>query len=147
MPANNAPAINANALTASILIEIPKQFPEARVWRQNVGGAYPIHTVKTAISMMIGGRFAEALRFLQTSRVVMFGVSGLPDIDGVIRIGEMGVRFGVEVKTGRDKQNEAQFSCERMYSKHGAIYILGTSVEQVVAELRKQVELRSGGVK
>lgn len=142
MPGKPEAPDSANALTNKILIEVPRHFPDGCIlWRCNVGGAYPLRTIQVAMGMMMQRRWEEALRFLQTTRVVTYGRAGLPDIDGMVTIHGLGVRVGIEVKAGKDKQNQDQFTAERVYAKHGCIYIVARSVEQATDGLKRQVEL------
>lgn len=131
------PRANANDITNRILVEIPKRFP-ARVWRRNVGGGYPISAVKSAMSLMRGGRTQEAIELLIRTRPVMFGLSGEPDIDGLV--GPDGRRIGIEIKAGRDKQRPDQQVCQRVWESHGAVYLIARDVEQALADLGRALE-------
>lgn len=131
-------ASSANELTAMLLLEIPKAVKGCRVWRQNVGGAYPIQAIKAVQSLLIKGDAAGALTLLNRTRPLMFGgLPGIPDIDGIM---PNGLRCGVEVKFGLDQQSEEQKTCQRIYEERGAIYIIARDVEGCLAELRAKTQ-------
>jgi len=126
----------ANDLTVALILEIPKQFKGARVWRMNVGGAYPIQSIKAVQSALLRGDPKSALEILNRTRPLMFGgLPGIPDIDGILADGR---RLGVEVKWGKDRQSEEQAVCQRVYEERGAVYIIARAVEQCLDELRKK---------
>lgn len=133
--------MDSNTLTATLLIRLPEEFP-CRVWRRNCGVFYGAAAVQKAKTLMSAGRFNLALSELQRARPVVSGPAGEPDIDGVVRIGAAGVRLGIEVKVGRDKQRDSQTVCQHVYEAHGAIYLIARDVEQCIADLRAEIERR-----
>lgn len=130
-------ADSANALTAQLILEIPKKIKGCRVWRQNVGGAYPIQSIGSVRSALQRGDAATALSILQRTRPLMFGgLPGLPDICGILPDGRW---LGVEVKWGRDKQSEDQATCQRVFQERGAIYVIAHDLEGGMAALAEAV--------
>lgn len=114
--------VTANELTASLLIEIPKRFPQCRVRRNNRVDAMAIGR---------GGR----------PRRVRAGIDGQGDICGTFPVYWVGRKFGVsleiEVKVGRDKQRESQKNFEHMITEAGGIYIIARDVEGCLKELEE----------
>lgn len=131
--------MTANDLTARLLIEIPREFPGARVWRRNVGKGIGLDTVKRAVGLLRAGQIVAAVEILQ-HRPVAFGVPGEPDIDGIMPIGRYGVRVGIEVKVGADRLRDDQMAFRDMLLRAGGIFVLARSVEQAIKDLRAQVE-------
>lgn len=129
---------DTTTLTNRVILAIDEEFP-ARVWRRNVGSGYPLTNVQAAISALKRGDAHAALNHLTRCRPVSFGQAGEPDVDGIL--GPNGRRIGVEIKNEatNDRMREAQIICRRVYEAHGAIYIVGTSPQQVVEELRKRI--------
>lgn len=119
---------DANAITASLLIEIPKRFPGARCWRNNRVSAMAVGS---------GGRL----------RKVSAGIDGQGDISGIFPVHAMGIknpwcpvigiRLEVEVKIGRDRMRDSQKAFRDMILGAGGIYIEARSVEQAMEELSK----------
>ncbi len=138
---------SANAITAALLIEIPKRFPNARVWRRNVGVGVGMDTVKKAIGLLLSGAITAAIALLR-SRPIKFGLQGEPDLDGIIPIERdgllWGIRLGIEVKAGRDTIREQQERFGAMLVRAGAIYVLARSVEQAMQDIATQVKTRTG---
>lgn len=130
---------SANELTASLLLEIPKAVPGARVWRCSIGGAYPIATIKPLIAAILSGNFSAAKTLAQRARPLIFGgIPGLPDIDGILPDGR---RLGLEVKWGDDKQSEEQKVCQRIYEDRQAVYVIAKDLPSALAELRRKAGL------
>lgn len=123
----------ANALTASLLIEIPKRFPNIRVWRQNSGGGVAMSTVKLAIDAMLSGNVSQAVSLLR--RPIKFGILGGGDISGVI--GPSGIRLEIEVKV-KDKQSDEQLAFHSMIANAGAVYIVAHDVEKCLSDIAQQ---------
>lgn len=73
------------------------------------------------------------------ARVIRIGMSGAPDILGIL---QGGFWLGIEVKTGTGKLNKNQVNFRRMIEKFGGIYILGHNVEQVMAEIKAGLQIR-----
>lgn len=77
--------------------------PGLRAWRQNTGVA----------------RYGD--------RVIKFGVPGQADITGIYH----GRRLEIECKSPTGRQTPQQAAFQKMIEKHGGIYILARSVEDV----------------
>lgn len=80
--------------------------PGVRLWRQNTG-----------MARTPGGQ------------LVRFGVPGQADISG-LRI-PSGQRVEIECKSARGHQTQQQRNWQAMIEKHGGLYILARSVEDV----------------
>lgn len=116
----------ANELTAALLIEIPKRFPNLRVWRAN--------RIK-ALAIGRGGK----------PRMINAGVDGQGDVTGIAAVTLpccqrlIGLKIEFEIKAGRDRQSQAQKDFQAMIESHGGIYILARDVEQALGELRRRL--------
>ena len=127
-------ASSANDLTAKLILEAPKIIKGCRVWRNNVGGAYPIQSIKAIQSMLIRGDARGALDRLNKTRPLIFGgLPGIPDICGILPDGRW---LGIEVKWGADRQSEDQKTCQRIFDERGAVYIVARELEQALEQLR-----------
>ena len=62
-------------------------------------------------------------------RVIQSAPEGTPDLMGVL--GPSGQAFGIEVKTAKGKQRDAQKRWQDAWEKRGGIYILARSLEDV----------------
>lgn len=111
----------ANKLTAELLIEIPKQVLNIRIWRNN------------RVDATLPGRNGILRR-------VQAGINGQGDISGIA--GPTGVRVEIEVKAGKDRMSDIQKAFAEMILSHGGIYIVARSVEGCIAELRLRLSLR-----
>lgn len=124
---------NANDLTAALILAIPKEVKGARVWRMNVGGAYPIQAIQSVKSALIRGDAKAALELLTRARPLIFGgLGGLPDICGILPDGRW---LGIEVKWGRDQQREDQKVCQRVFEERGAVYVIARDLDAAVREV------------
>jgi hypothetical protein len=63
------------------------------------------------------------------ARVIQSAPEGTPDLMGVL--GPNGKAFGIEVKTAKGRQREAQKRWQDAWEKRGGIYILARSLEDV----------------
>lgn len=133
-------SMSSGTITALLLTEIPKRYPQCRVWRRNVGMGYSASAVKAAISMIRRGESQAAADLLACSRPVTFGKPGEPDIDGFA--GPNGLRIGIEVKAGVDKQSDEQHACERVFREHGVVYIVARNVDDALAQLGEELQKR-----
>lgn len=113
----------ANSITAQLLIEIPKRFPNVRVWRNN------------RVDAMVTGRGGKLRR-------VQAGINGQADISGII--GPMGRRLEIEVKSKNDRQSREQMGFELMIQSHGGLYLLGRDVEVCLSALQPHAMLQCG---
>jgi hypothetical protein len=105
--------MGANQITADLLIEIPRRFPNITVWRSN------------RVDAMAVGRGGKMRR-------VSAGIDGQGDITG---IGPQGRRLEIEVKSGRDKMRLSQHAFRAMILGAGGVYIVARDVETTLAEL------------
>jgi len=64
-------------------------------------------------------------------RVIQSAPEGTPDLLGVIKRGDIGQAFGIEVKTIKGRQRDAQRAFQDAWEKRGGIYILARSVDDV----------------
>lgn len=83
--------------------------PRIVLWRQNTGAA------------RIGKRF------------VRFGLPGQADLQGVIA--PSGRALFIECKSARGVQSDAQKTFQRFVEKHGGLYVLARTLDEVVAAL------------
>lgn len=109
----------ANAITAGLLVELPKRYRNIRVWRNN--------RVKT-MAVGKGGK----------QRMISAGIDGQADISGII--GPFGRRVEVEVKAGSDRLSDAQKAFRSMILGLGGVYVEARSVEAGIAELERQLK-------
>lgn len=126
--------MTANEITKALLIAIPREFPNIRVWRQNTGGAVGMNTVRIAIGLLLKNRISEAIQTLK--RPIAFGIVGGGDISGIIGP-TSGRRLEIEVKAGRDKQSLEQQGFQGMITVLGGIYLIARDVDGCLAELRR----------
>lgn len=61
-------------------------------------------------------------------RVIQSAPEGTPDLMGVMTPGRA---FGIEVKTAKGKQRDAQKKWQEAWEKRGGLYILARSLEDV----------------
>lgn len=83
--------------------------PTLRIWRVNTGA------VKTA------------------DRFIRYGIPGMADISGILA--PSGRRIEIECKAATGRQSEAQRNWQAMIEKHGGLYILARSVDDVARAL------------
>jgi hypothetical protein len=118
--------MTANEMTSALLVQIPKRFPGARVWRSN------------RVDVMAQGRGGQLRR-------VKAGVDGQGDITGIFPVATLGyappygLRIELEIKAGRDKQSPAQKDFQKMIRAAGGIYLVCRDVEECLAELARWV--------
>ena len=106
--------MTANELTAALLIEIPKRFPNIRVWRNN------------RVDAMAVGRNGKLRR-------IKAGLDGQADISGII--GPTGRRLEIEVKVGKDSQSQDQQAFDAMITGHGGLYFVARDLETTLSLL------------
>lgn len=127
METGNKPP-TANQITAELLIRLPKEFPNVKVWRSN------------RIDAMAVGKGGKLRR-------VSAGINGQGDLTGIAPNGK---RIELEVKAdyahGRDKISAAQEAFCAMILGCNGIYILADhigwsagkpDISSVIEELRK----------
>lgn len=123
----------ATDLQNRIIEAVQREFKGARLFRQNVGKAYPMTT------------FERAWPFLQRGerppwfRPVSYGAVGMGDLGGWIPVNGVAVCLHIEVKIGKDKMSEEQLAFERVLTAHGGIYIVARDVDGCIAELRQRL--------
>ncbi len=123
----------ATDLQNRIIEAVQKEFPKSRLFRQNVGKAYPLTT------------FERAWSFLKTGvrppwfRPVTFGTVGQGDLGGWFQINGVAVCLHIEVKVGADKMSEEQLVFQRVLTAHGGIFLEARSVDQCLADLRARL--------
>ncbi len=134
---------SANEITAGLLLEIPKRIPGARAWRRNVGRGIGMDAVNKAVGAIQRGDTAGAIVVLR-SRVLVFGLPGEGDIDG---IAPGGIRLCIEVKAGADKTSEQQDNFGAMILRAGGVFVVAHSVEQGMRDVEAQLAARQGGAR
>ena len=123
--------MTANDITRKILLTLPDRVP-CRVWRRNVGAGYPSGPVHQAMRLLESNRASEALALLRRTRVVVFGLPGEADIDGILQGGR---RLAVEVKAGADRVRPEQAGYQRMLELYGGLYVIAHTPEGCVDEI------------
>lgn len=70
------------------------------------------------------------------------GTKGQADLNGVIKIKNLGVRIEIEIKTGKTgvKKNSDQGAWRDFCKTSGIIYIEARSARQLLTELKKQID-------
>lgn len=110
-----------NNVTAALLIGIPERLRDVRVWRNN-----------RFVGLAIGKDGRE--------RLVSAGVNGQADISGIV--GPWGIRLEVEVKVGKDKQNEDQKNFQAMIERLGGIYVVARNATEGLGQVVAAIERR-----
>ncbi len=124
----------ATDLQNRLIEAVQKEFPQSRLFRQNVGKAYPLTT------------FERAWEFLKTGvrppwfRPVSFGTVGMGDLGGWIRVNGVAVCVHIEAKVGKDVMSEEQLTFQRVLTSHGGIYIEARDVPGCLAQLRALIK-------
>jgi hypothetical protein len=107
-------------LTADLLTEIPKRFPDVIIWRNNRVGA-------------------KAVGKNNKTRYIKAGIDGQGDLSGIAGPGGRGRRIEIEIKGPTDRLSAKQIGFRQMIVSHGGIYLVATSVEQAINEFRQAV--------
>ncbi len=68
--------------------------------------------------------------------LITVGTPGQADLNGIMKLGPVGVRVEIEIKTGEAKQTPEQIFWMKMIRNMGGIYIVGRSESQVIEDLR-----------
>jgi len=124
---------NATTLQNKLILEIQKKYPLSRVFRQNVGSAYPLQTFKRAMAFIMEGVTPPWFRPVQ------YGVVGSGDIGGWIHINGVAVACHVEVKIDKDEQREAQEKFEATIKRCGGIYVIARDLDGGMAALANAI--------
>jgi hypothetical protein len=124
---------NATDLQNRLILAVERKYPKSRVWRQNVGSAYPIQTFKRAFEFIVRGITPPWFRPVQ------YGVVGSGDVGGWIHINGVAVVCHIEVKIGKDTQREAQAKFEATVKRCGGIYVIAHDLEGGMAALAEAV--------
>jgi Ni,Fe-hydrogenase III small subunit len=95
--------------------------PYMRIWRQNVGKAYPVS-------------MRERIRSGESCRPVMFGSVGQADIMGIIAPHGRGI--AIEVKMPGEHLRPEQVTWRDMWVAKGGLHIIANCVEDVAVCLR-----------
>jgi hypothetical protein len=102
-------SVTESDLVANILLAFGAH-PRVRLWRANVLVAQD-----------------------KTGRIVRAGVKGQADISGILA--PTGQRIEIELKAPKGRQRPEQVAWQAMIEKHGGLYILARSVEDVAKAL------------
>jgi len=65
------------------------------------------------------------------SRYISYGSVGSPDVLAI----KNGTLYGIEVKSSTGRQSEAQKTFQKNMEQSGAIYILATSIDDVISKI------------
>jgi len=123
----------ATNLQNRLIEAVQKKYPLSRLFRQNVGSAYPIQTFKRAFEFIVRGITPPWFRPVQ------YGVVGSGDVSGWIHINGVAVVCHIEVKIGKDTQREAQEKFEATVKRCGGIYVIAHDLEGGMAALAEAV--------
>jgi hypothetical protein len=100
--------------------------PFVRIWKRHVGLFYIVRKDRTT------GKVVYA-------QPIDIGIEGEPDLDGILtRWDGVGVRVGIECKTGQAGQNDDQKRYQKMITTRGGIYILARTVEETLSLLERE---------
>lgn len=138
MRARTVGTLTANAITADLLLEIPKRHRNSLCWRNNTGAGIGWGTAKMAMACIRRHDLAGAMSLL-SKRMVTWGLVGSSDI--IMVLGPDARFIGIEVKdpeTG-DSQTPEQMAFECRIRGLGGIYIIAESVEQCLRDLEMAV--------
>ena len=129
------PGLTTNQLTNQLLTELPRQFPDIVLWRQNTGRGLGLSLVKSAIQALLKGDHMTALRILRT-RPIAFGVPGAADLNGFLAPHGRSVQIEVKNEATKDEISEQQIRFREMCLRMGAVHIEAHTLEQCAEELR-----------
>lgn len=126
-------------IQADILLEFGSGKP-MRIFRNNVGEAYPISTVKAFVGGIWSAIRKRPFNLLgvtqalsKLGRTVRYSVVGSADILGIIMGGRA---IAIEVKMPGEGLRPEQITWRDMFIKFGGVYILATCIDDVYAGLR-----------
>ncbi len=127
-----------------ILLEFGSGKP-LRLWRNNVGVAYPLSTIKEFVGRLWGAinkkpfntkNIKDVLLAFRHTRPVRYSVVGSADTLGIVMIGGRGL--AVEVKMPGEVLDPEQIKWRDMWIKFGGIHITAYCVEDVYVGLEKE---------
>lgn len=111
--------MTANQITAGLLIEIPRRFPDRiRVWRNN------------RVDAMLPGRDGKLRR-------VSAGIDGQGDITGLVK--PSGRRIEVEVKAGKDRMRPSQTAFKFMIEDFGGLYLIARDIVNCLQDIAEAI--------
>lgn len=103
-----------------------------RLWRQNSGLLLRPPYPDFVPARDCVGRFREKWWYVKA------GVKGCADDTGILHLPSgPGIRLEIELKVGTRKQTTEQLAFQGMVTRHGGLYILGRSVQQIREELER----------
>lgn len=129
-------------IQADLLLEFGSRKP-MRIYRNNVGQAYPIGIVKNFIKSLWAIGIKAAVLAFARCRPVRYSVVGSADILGIL-FGDpvtkinRGRAIGIEVKMPGQALRPEQITWRDMFIKHGGLYVLATCIEDVYVALEKE---------
>ncbi len=138
-------------IQADLLIEFGSRKP-MRVFRNNVGVAYPVGIVKEFVGKLWKGlvkrpfdtrNVTKALESFRELRAVRFSVVGSADILGILHGDSVtglnrGRAIGIEVKMPGQALRPEQARWRDMFVKFGGLHITATCIEDVYVALEKE---------
>lgn len=120
-----------------------------RIARMNTGKAFGFSLVRAALDHFKKGRFETGHNLLKHMPLTTYGTPGAADIQGILRYD--GLRFltgttpisigrflAIECKRPGEKQDDDQVKWQAMVERHGGLFILAYSVEDVWDVLNKE---------
>ncbi len=134
-------------IQADILLEFGSGKP-MRIYRNNVGEAYPISTIKAFIRGIWSAIRKKPFNLINVTqalskmgRPVRYSVVGSADILGIlcgdtVTLVNRGRAIGIEVKMPGEHLRPEQATWRDMFIKFGGVYILATCIDDVYAGLR-----------
>ena len=104
--------------------------PDVMAWRNNTGQAWQGARISRAPGALV--KVERGMVILRDARPVSFGLSGSPDIIGVMA----GRFFGLEMKAITGRMEDSQPKFRRAFEAAGGLYGVPRSVEEALRILR-----------